>query len=159
MAEQIFSSSNWTPPDEVKNPYQAVAPLKQVLEIVPQKPKIARGTFEQRETENPYVDYQTYQQQSGARINGSYSNFYQFESGEIRKDKKSLPSKSVGKSFAIYPDGTYLKAENNLVEDDKKLCNFYVEIVRIHILRNRDGTTSGEIVYTVGGVDLSHRFR
>ena len=113
----MANPSNWTPPDEVKNPYQAVAPLKQVLEIVPQKPKIARGTFEQREAENPYVDYQTYQQQSGARINSGYSNFFQFESDEIRQGKKSLPSKSVGKSFAIYSDGTYLKAENNLVEE------------------------------------------
>ena len=111
----MANPSNWKPPDEVKNPYQAVAPLKQVMELVPQEPKIARGTFEQRETENPYVDYQTYQQQSGARIDGSYSNFYQFESGEIRKDKKMLQSKSVGRNFAVYQD-----AENNLTEDDKK---------------------------------------
>ena len=145
----MANPSNWTPPDEVKNPYQAVAPLKQVMELVPQKPKIARGTFEQRETENPYVDYQTYQQQSGARINGGYSNFFKFESGEIRQGKKMLQSKSVGQSFATYLDGTYLKAANNLAEDDKKLCNFYIEIVEIRILKNRDGTISGEIVYTL----------
>ena len=153
MAEQIFSPSKWKPPDNPKNPYQAVAPLKQVLEIDPQKPTIARGTFEQRETENPYVDYQTYQQQSGVRISGNYGNFHLLESGKIRKDKKMLPSKIIGKRFAIYRDGIYLKAD----EDDKKLCNFYVEIVDIRILRNRDGTTSGEIVYIVGGTDLSHR--
>ena len=111
----MANPSNWTPPDEVKNPYQAVAPLKQVMELVPQKPKIARGTFEQRETENPYVDYQTYQQQSGARINSDYSKFFKFESGEIRQGKKMLQSKSVGRNFAVYQDGTYLKAENNLI--------------------------------------------
>ena len=48
-------------------------------------PKIARGTFEQRETENPYVDYKTYQQQSGVRINGNYSNFNLLETGQNYK--------------------------------------------------------------------------
>lgn len=153
MAEQIFLPSDWKPPDESKNPYQAVAPLKQVIKIVPQNQGFKGTNFEPMEGENPFITSEEYQQKSGVRISGNYSNFNLLESGKIRKYKKMLPSKIIGKRFAIYPDGIYLKADEN----DKKLCNFYVKIVDIRILRNRDGTTSEEIAYIVGGTDLSHR--
>lgn len=157
MASQIGQSA-WSPPDKTEDPYKSVAPLKQVIEFVSRSSQFERGIFEPHETQNPYIDSQTYQQRSGIRFDVQFNNFPRLESGDIRLNKQRFQGKRVGGDFVVYSDGIYLKNENNFTEDDQKLCNFFIEIFQIRILRNRDGTTSEEIVYRVGGVDLSHRF-
>ena len=82
-----FLPGNWIPPDKTANPYQTVAPLKQVIKFVSHDAKFERGNFEPQETQNPYIDSQTYQQQSDTRLGGQFNNFPQLESGNIRTNK------------------------------------------------------------------------
>lgn len=147
---------DWNLPAQASNLYQEADIKKQVMEFRPKYEQFTQAAFETKEESNPYISPQDYQKQSGVRFNTALESQGISPEGNVKKLINLDIIEVIEGKFIVKFDGLYLKL-NKEKADYKRLCNFSFTIDSIHILHNRDGTNTEEIIYSVAGEDVIQR--
>lgn len=148
--------TDWNLPDQAPNLYQEADIIKQVMEFRPKYEQFTQAAFETKEESNPYISPQDYQKQSGVQFNAPLESQDISPEGNVKKLINLDIIEVIEGKFIVKFDGLYLKLNKEKAEY-KRLCNFSFTIDSIHILHNRDGTNTEEIIYSVVGEDVIQR--
>lgn len=147
---------DWNLPVQSSDPYQEADIRKQVMVFQPKCEPFTPTPFDMKEESNPYISPQDYQEQSGVRLNTALVSQSIILENKLKQPINLDIIEVIEGKFVVKFDGLYLKC-NKEKEDYKRLCNFSFKIDGIHVLHNRDGTKTEEIIYSVVGSDVIQR--